>query len=262
MNLESVLLLMGAQLALDGNELIRYANEDVLGGYSNIPSLSKWEGGSMWESEGRMIYALVRALKPAVIVELGGYIGCSASHMAAAVMMNGVGKVYSLDNGRAGATHGRAIPENLRHLVQLISADGLEWLEAQDDNSIDFLLEDMMHDTPAVKVIAELAMQKLKPGGLLVNHDAMHDFAWADQNRNKLGSSVGAEVREGLRQAHVEFRGYITDESDCGLSIAQKPRVVEGDTFTVLADIHSVEITDTELPKPEPKKRGRKPKTT
>lgn len=272
MKIENVLLLIGAQLSLDGNELIQYANEDTIGGYHNNPAYATWPGGSMWESEGRIIYALIRALKPETVIELGAFVGCSASHMAAAVMRNGSGKVYSLDSGRAGAAHGSLIPDNLKHLVTLISADGIEWLEAQDDNSLDFLLEDMMHDTPSVKVVAELAMKKLKPGGLLINHDASHDFAWIDTQGNKTNSPEGAAVREGLRQANVEYRAYITDESDCGLSVAQKPQgaLMRGVEPYIepgfVPDKYSVKTSDSiangtsEPEKPARKKPGRKPK--
>ena len=51
-----------------------------------------WPGGSVWEEEGRLLYGLVRALKPEVIVEIGSLVGCSTSHLALACRRNGRGR--------------------------------------------------------------------------------------------------------------------------------------------------------------------------
>lgn len=226
MNLTEVLYLIAAQVGADGSELIQYAAEDDLGGYHNIPSLARWPGGSIWESEGKILYALTRWLKPDIIGDLGGMTGCSASHFAKACQENGKGRVFSIDNGRAGATHGERIPGYLREYVELVAADGLDWLRETGDGSIGIVLEDMMHDTPSVKIAAELSMLKLQPGGLLLNHDAGHTFAWAGNSTNKVGSSVGAEVQAGLRQAGLtDFIVYLTDESDCGISVLRKANI-------------------------------------
>lgn len=252
--LNDVLYLLAAQLHLEGSELIQYAAEDTLGGYHSNAALARWHVGSIWGSEGQILYALTRALKPELIVEVGGYLGCSASHFAAACKANGKGSVVSVDSGRAGAAHGKDIPAGLRSYVQLVTSTGEEWLAKQDDNSIGLLFEDAMHDVEGVAAISRLAMDKLEPGGLLINHDASHP-------------AVGGAIREGLRIAAVDFRVFCTEESDCGVAISKKnagvtvniagmpltfpvDRVIETDASPLVKD-----QMDSE---PEPKKRTRR----
>lgn len=255
--LNDVLYLLAAQLHLEGSELINYAAEDTLGGYHSNAALARWHVGSIWESEGKILYAITRALKPDVIVEVGGYLGCSAAHFALACKANGKGSVVSVDSGRAGAVHGKDIPAGLRPFVQLVTSTGEDWLARQEDNAIGIVFEDAMHDTEGVAAISRLAMDKLEPGGLLINHDADHP-------------NVGSAIQAGLRIASVDFRLFRTEESDCGIAISQKP------TGKVIHKIELQEISVTPygfepggriietdaspLTEEKPKKRGRKPK--
>lgn len=233
MNLENLFDLLALQLGADANELIRYAAEDTLGGYHINPQYRKWDTGSLWESEGKVLYALVRYLRPALVVEIGSMWGCSTSHLAAACKANGSGSVVSIDMNVHGIEVGNAIPAELRPLIQQISARGEDWLAKQSpDSGIGLVFEDADHTTQTTADLSRLALEVLEPGGVLVNHDAMHDLAiLGDYSRTPVGE--GKAIRRGLEIARADFRTYITDESDCGISVTVKAKPVaypEGST--------------------------------
>lgn len=216
MNLTDALHDIANQLALDYDDLQRYADEDTLGGFHYHLPEQKFTVGSIWGVEGQVIYALIRALAPDTVVEIGGWYGCSASHMAAAVKANGHGWVISVDDGsQLSGIHGSAIPDALRAHIQLIHHEGLAWLDSQEYASIDLIFEDANHSTRLTYDIAARAYSRLKPGGILVNHDVAPN------------SEVGDAVRKGLDMAGIDYRAYLIEPSNCGLAIWRKPEGVE-----------------------------------
>lgn len=194
------LFMMESFLGIETDSLLPFAEADNIGGYNADATKAKWHIGSIWEVEGQTLYALVRSLKPNVVVELGSFYGCSTSHIAAAVRENGIGTFTAVDKAAMGdisAING----------VNAVRADAFEWLEGQKDHSIDFLFEDLFHTEEDCYRIGILAQQKLKPGGVLVAHDAAHYI-------------VGVHVRKGYERAGLKFRVYLTEPSDCGLMVA------------------------------------------
>ena len=57
---------------------------------------------------GRLLYALIRAARPATVVEFGTSFGISTIHLAAAVRDNGAGRVVSTELNAAKVTAARA----------------------------------------------------------------------------------------------------------------------------------------------------------
>jgi len=222
MDLQQACNLIAAQVHTDAAQLYQYAMSDTLGGYHIDESQRRWPMGSLWGVEGQILYALVRALKPQRVVQIGGWGGCSAMHLALACKDNGSGQVVSVDNGSEGAAHGSLITDDLKPFIELVNADGATWLAAQPDASVDLLFEDASHATELVRAIAGLALTKVQPGGVMVNHDAAHDFAYVGGGQ-RVPSPVGWQIREGLAQAHVYFRPYLIEPSDCGLSVTVIP---------------------------------------
>lgn len=222
MNLIETLTLIAAQIKADPNELIRYAGEDGLGGYHLDETQRKFPSGSLWGVEGQILYALARHLKPATIVEIGGWAGASASHLAAAVIANGMGRVISVDSGVGGQDHGYLLTPEYRQHVELIKADGREWLATQPDGMIGLLFEDADHSTSLTAELTALALRKCAAGGVIVNHDAAHDFAYVGGGQI-VNSSVGREVRDGLMLANAYFKPYLAEPSDCGVAITVVP---------------------------------------
>lgn len=226
MNLTDTLNIIATQLQTDGTILMSYASEDQLGGYHFNPSLRSFPAGSIWAVEGIILYALVRHLKPEKVVEVGGWAGSSASHLAAAVKANGKGHVYSIDDGSefTDFEHGYLIPEHLRQYVTLVKDDGRVWLAKQEAQSIGLLFDDASHAASLIIELARLALQKVYPGGVLVNHDAMHDQAYGG-NGEVWPSTLGLQVRDALVEAGLYFRTYLTEPSDCGLAVTVIPGV-------------------------------------
>lgn len=216
----SELMLLAVQNGYNANELVQYIDEDHVGGYHVQAALATWPSGSVWESEGQMLYALVRYLKPEHVVEIGCLYGCSTTHIASALLKNGSGWVTSVDNG-ANGQRGELIPLDKREVIKLVNGDGGDYLEGLADNSVDFIFEDAGHGEEDVYRFTVLAMKKLKPGGLLINHDAMHDLAYYGDG-NKVAADDGAKIRAGLTRAGVQFQTYKPHESDCGFAVTRK----------------------------------------
>lgn len=222
MNLNDALTLLAMQLQLDPAELIRYAAEDTLGGYDADPARAKWPMGSLYAVEGQTLYALIRTLKPQHVAEIGSLRGCSTAHIATALSVNGSGRVTAIDIA-AGSRD--LFPAHLESVLTPVTGDGLAWLAAQPDASIDLLYEDSSHGTEMCAAVGELCKTKLTPGGLLVVHDAAHDFAILGGG-HKITSPVGAEIRLGLDRAlGTTYRVYLAEPSDCGVAVWRRSPV-------------------------------------
>ena len=73
--------------------------------FSRLESASAQERGSTFteyylpvtQDAGRLLYALVRAARPATVVEFGMSLGISAIHLASAVRDNGGGRVVTTE---------------------------------------------------------------------------------------------------------------------------------------------------------------------
>lgn len=223
MNLNDVLSLIAAQIHADPQELIAYANEDNIGGYDIDEFNRMFPMGSLWAPEGQILYALTRWRKPAVVVEIGGWAGCSATHFATAIKANGFGKVISVDSGIGGQEHGKLIPPHLRDVVELVNSEGGAWLQSVEAGGFGLIFEDADHSVELVQRLSALAALRLAPGGILANHDAGHDFAWVGNPKYQIASDVGQAVRIGLERAGIYSTAYLAEPSDCGLAVAIMP---------------------------------------
>lgn len=255
MNLTESLRVIAEYLSLDAAELAAYASEDVIGGYA-AQGPSEWKIGSIYGVEGQTLYALIRALKPAHVAEIGSLWGCSSTHLATALDINGEGKLTAVDvTEHAGQNR----PNFLAKIVTQVVSDGLEWLAAQPDESIDILFEDSSHGTEMCAYVGMLSKSKLKPGGVLLVHDAAHDSAKLEDGR-EIPSTVGYEIRLGLDRGLGEGT-YITvktEPSDCGFAIAV-PNPKRTNVYTPDGDVLEV-VEAPPVETVEKPKRGRKPK--
>jgi predicted O-methyltransferase YrrM len=80
---------------------------------------------------GRLLYSLVRATRPAIIVEFGMSFGLSALHLAAAVLDNGTGHVFTTELSAQKVTAAkRTFAETgLDHVITVLEGDALETLK-------------------------------------------------------------------------------------------------------------------------------------
>ena len=119
---------------------------------------------------GRLLYSLVRANRPATVVEYGTSFGVSTLYLAAAVRDNGAGRVLTTEmNGTKAAAARRTFAETgLDDVVTVLEGDARESL-AGTDGPVDFVLLDGWKDL-SVPVL-QLLEPRLTPGTLVVADD-------------------------------------------------------------------------------------------
>lgn len=148
---------------------------------------------------GRRIgnYALVRALKPKVVIETGVEAGLNTCVIAAALLKNKEegygGCVYGLEIDR---TQGVMVQSPYSQCVSILWGDSLDTLN-NFDKTIDIFITDSTHDPKYEAKEYEAAKYKLSPTGIIVannahTRDSLHTFA-LKQNKKFL---YFAEERE------------------------------------------------------------------
>lgn len=197
MNLTEALRQIAADFSLNPAELYAYASEDTESGWDY--GRGGWRVGSLFKEEGQVIYALVRALKPQRVLEIGVCTGCSATHILMALERNGSGKLTSIDVD-PGA--GKQMSDHFRPQWEFIRADALWWLE-QTDRTFDFCFEDSVHSMEFSKPVYELA--RSHGAKVILAHDATH-------------RDTGAAVSQAFLEALGSLRTVTIDPSDCGLA--------------------------------------------
>jgi predicted O-methyltransferase YrrM len=163
------------------------------------------EGGSVFFNEVTL-YALVRGMRPSLVVETGGTPGKSTAFILRAMELNGVGHLSTIDvppppapeAGRipraryhdllpAGAASNWIVPESLRARHTLLlgrSRDRLPALLAGLDR-VDIFLHDSDHSYENMMWEFEAAWPKVRDGGLLVSDDVLANTAFVDFCRNE-----------------------------------------------------------------------------
>jgi hypothetical protein len=118
MKLEKILPKLALDTGIDADELIAYAKEDKEGGWEEkLAHDSSWPIGSIHPDEGKILYALIRAMRPSVVVEFGVASGCSSKHILKALVKNKKGKLYSYDPVAAPLVKRFTAAENKRWVV-------------------------------------------------------------------------------------------------------------------------------------------------
>jgi predicted O-methyltransferase YrrM len=116
---------------------------------------------------GRLLYSLVRAARPATIVEFGMSFGISAIHLASAVRDNGTGRVVTteLNADKVAAAKKTFAETGLDDLITILEGDALSTL-ADLDGPVDFVLLDGWKELylPIIKLLEP----RLSSGTLVV----------------------------------------------------------------------------------------------
>jgi predicted O-methyltransferase YrrM len=196
MNLSDALEAIAGQVELSGDQLRLFARMD------------KQPRGSMdYREECVVLYALVRALRPARALEMGTHMGGSATHIAQALADNRKGHLTCVD---INPLAGRDIPDNLRSYVTVTIADIDAYIRRDDVGGFDFIFEDGAHSEFQVHTIYERLDKLLAPGGVIVSHDAavegVRDF-------------IAAGIRKGIG---VEAPVYTVDPSPLGFTVYRR----------------------------------------
>jgi predicted O-methyltransferase YrrM len=120
---------------------------------------------------GRLLYSLVRATRPATVVEFGMSLGISAIHLAAAVRDNGTGRVVTteLSATKIAAAKKTFAETGLDDLITVLEGDATVTL-AGLDGPVEFVLLDGWKELylPVIKLLEP----RLSPGTLIVADNA------------------------------------------------------------------------------------------
>lgn len=204
MNLYDTLFEIAAFLGLDATTLVEFATDDRIGGFHDDPSKRSFPGGSLWEVEGKTLYALVRALRPQHALELGVLHGASSTHILAAQARNGYGALYSVDWWEGAGT---LVPVTLRDWWTLTHMEAVDYINHKvRRGEIGFVYEDCIHSESEVYAIVTALKPKLRKGAVVVHHDSEH-------------GDDGQQIRRALERAGVNFKSWLIEPSDCGLAI-------------------------------------------
>ena len=116
---------------------------------------------------GRLLYSLVRASRPATVVEFGMSLGISAIHLASGVRDNGTGRVVTteLSAAKVAAATRNFTDAGLGDLITVLQGDALETLKSIDE-PVQFVLLDGWKDL--YMQVLELLEPRLAPGALVV----------------------------------------------------------------------------------------------
>lgn len=134
---------------------------------------------------GRLLYSLVRATRPATVVEFGMSFGISAVHLASAVRDNGSGRVVTteLSTTKIAAARKTFAETGLDDLISILEGDALNTL-TDLPGAVDFVLLDGWKDL--YLPVLELLEPRLSPGVLIVadNTNASDTQPYLDRVRN------------------------------------------------------------------------------
>jgi predicted O-methyltransferase YrrM len=116
---------------------------------------------------GRLLYALVRATRPATIVEFGMSFGISALHLASGVRDNGIGRVVTteISETKIAAAKQTFSDTGLDDVITVLEGDALSTLETLD-GAVDFVLLDGWKEL--YLPVIQLLEGRLSPGALVV----------------------------------------------------------------------------------------------
>ncbi|AEM80778.1 O-methyltransferase [Streptomyces violaceusniger] len=132
---------------------------------------------------GKLLYNLVRAIRPATVVEFGMSFGISTLHLAAAVRDNGTGRVITteMSKDKIAAARRTFAETGLDDVITVLEGDARETL-ADIEGPLELVLLDGWKDLclPVLRMLEP----RLRPGALVVADDV-------DQGEGLLRSYLG-----------------------------------------------------------------------
>src|SRR5262245_5983696 len=204
-----------------------YSMWDAVARFANEIRASEFMGEMIhrrdaYGSEGVMgaldcatLYALTRWLRPAVVVESGGFIGMSSAFILKALADEKVQtpKLYSIELSE-DCGQGALIPEELRSLGGFVPMRGRieDFLKGdQLPRSIDMFLHDSSHSYQHMLWEFRQFWPRLRDGGLLVSHDVQMNAAFPEFVTKTYAHEKKTGRRDLQRTSHYEWGrwGYV-----------------------------------------------------
>lgn len=124
---------------------------------------------------GHLMYALIRASRPAVVVEFGTSFGISTIFLAAAVRDNGMGKVITTEfiAEKLVTARQNLTDAGLADLIEFRGGDAIQTLAEPLPGPVDFLFLD--GEKSMYLDIVKLLEPRMKPGCLVVSDNTDHE---------------------------------------------------------------------------------------
>jgi predicted O-methyltransferase YrrM len=171
--------------------------------------------GVMGALDCATLYALTRWLRPAVVVESGGFIGMSSAFILKALADEklATSKLYSIELSE-DCDQGALISDELRSAASFIAMRGrIEDLlkRGQLPPSIDMFLHDSSHSYRHMLWEFRQFWQRLRDGGLLVSHDVQMNAAFSEFIAKTYAHDKKTGRRDAQRTSHYEWGrwGYL-----------------------------------------------------
>jgi hypothetical protein len=173
--------------------------------HDDIEVISRDEQG-VHPEEAAVLYLLVRALKPTLMLETGTFKGYSTAEIARAIQQNGSGHLVTVD---LAEQTGQVVPDVLLPYVTFHRGKpSKEFATTLGTNRLDIFFHDSLHTF--MNTLGELIWfsDNYAPGCVIVCHDAKMDFMD--------GFGVGKAVRDFASRLGLTYR--ILDTT-CGLAV-------------------------------------------
>jgi predicted O-methyltransferase YrrM len=183
MSLSDNLRVMAGILDLSPDALLAYADE-----YQGAP-------------DRVILYALIRATRPARVLEAGTHRGESANVILDALHANGSGFLTTVD----------IIPgcgdmiSTAYHNYQIVCSDIVDYVNNYTGEGFDFIHEDSSHEVHTVRVVYEY-LHKLAPDGcVIISHD--------------VATGVGEAIRTGIKDAGIKPLPEFVPDGSLGYTV-------------------------------------------
>jgi predicted O-methyltransferase YrrM len=186
-----------AEAAIDGQRPARDIPEDAQAAADALADIYM----PISEAGGRLLYSLVRAIRPQVVVEFGTSYGISTVHLAAAVADNGTGHVYGteLNATKVAAARANLTAAGLAEQATILAGDARETLR-EVPGPIGLLLLDGWKELSLP--VLHLLEPRLAPGALVVadDIDMLTMRPYLDHVRDPANGYLGVEfpVEDGM----------------------------------------------------------------
>src|SRR5437867_9349743 len=172
--------------------------------------------GVMGALDCATLYGLTRWLRPAVVVESGGFIGMSSAFILKALADENLttAKLYSIELSEQ-CEQGALIPDELRSVSgSFVPMRGkVEDFLKRDQlpESIDMFLHDSSHSYRHMLWEFRQFWPRLRDGGLLVSHDVQMNAAFPEFVAKTYAHDKNTGRRDAQRTSHYEWGrwGYI-----------------------------------------------------
>jgi predicted O-methyltransferase YrrM len=157
-----------------------YRRSEVAGWYQQRlrqlrAAMGKTRMGTSGSFSCEVLYVLVRAARPEIVVETGVLYGASSCHILAALNANGAGELHSIDLGtRPGEpTHDYFVRPDLMRQWDYIEGEVRRELPPllAHLGQIDMFYHDSLHTFEHMTWEYQTARRWLRPDGILASHD-------------------------------------------------------------------------------------------